>query len=188
MLHKQVEALDQNSELKRKKKKLEEKECREQKKSLTVSQEETRRWSLWLEKRKLEMPSDGGDDSSRPGPPPIISLFSSRLVRHLFSVVYSEEKNTNGQQIPKPNCTLLLVLVLLSTESHCIQYCEATLLSPSTSENLPRKLFFFHFSVQENLAGATVALGLWERRRATQQKLRSVVSASRKDLDIWRKT
>ncbi len=42
MIHKQVEAIDQNSELKREKK-LEDKECREQKKSLTVSQEETRR-------------------------------------------------------------------------------------------------------------------------------------------------
>lgn len=114
-----------------------------------MSQEETRRWSLWLEKRKLEMPSDGGDDSSRPGPPPIISLFSSRLVRRLFSVVCSEEKNNNGQQIPKPNCTLLLVPVLLSTESRCIQNCKATLLSLSTSENLPRKPFFFQISVQK---------------------------------------
>ena len=32
----------------------------------TLSQEETSRWSLWLENRRLETPSDGGFESSRP--------------------------------------------------------------------------------------------------------------------------
>ena len=32
----------------------------------TLSHEETRSRSLWLEKRRFEMPSDGGSDSSRP--------------------------------------------------------------------------------------------------------------------------
>jgi hypothetical protein len=130
------------------------------------------------------MPSDGGDDSSRPGPPPIISLYSARLVRRLFSVVCSEEKNNNGQPIPKPNCTLLLVLVLLSTESRCIQYCKATLLSLSTSEKPSSKAFFLsNLSPKKTSCnGSTRSL-----REKTQQKLRSVVSASRKDLDMWRK-
>lgn len=34
--------------------------------AITLSQEETRRWSLWLEKRRFVMPSEGGLDSSRP--------------------------------------------------------------------------------------------------------------------------
>ncbi len=162
MLHKQVEALDQNSEQKRGKKN-------------SRASVENKRKALQCPRKK-----QGGDHygwrsaswrchltvaTTAPVLDPLLSypfslLFSSRLVRRLFSVVCSEEKNTNGQQIPKPNCTLLLVLVLLSTENHCIQYCKATLLSFSTSENLPRKLFFFHISVQKNLAGATVALGL----------------------------
>lgn len=33
---------------------------------ITLSQEETRRWSLWLEKRRFEIPSVGGLDSSLP--------------------------------------------------------------------------------------------------------------------------
>ena len=40
---------------------------RERERSNTLSHEETRRWSLWLEKRRLEMPSAGGFESSRPG-------------------------------------------------------------------------------------------------------------------------
>ncbi|RWW77885.1 hypothetical protein BHE74_00013926 [Ensete ventricosum] len=32
----------------------------------TLSQDETRRRSVWLEKRRLEMPSEGGSESSLP--------------------------------------------------------------------------------------------------------------------------
>lgn len=44
---------------------------------LTLSHEDTRRRSLWLEKRRLEMPSEGGWESSRPPVGVVVAVLMS---------------------------------------------------------------------------------------------------------------
>lgn len=41
---------------------------------VTLSHEETRRWSLWLEKRMLEIPSEGGFVNSRPDTTGVVAM------------------------------------------------------------------------------------------------------------------
>jgi hypothetical protein len=52
----------------------------------TLSQEETRRLSLWLENRMLEIPSDGGFDNSRPDTIGVVAMFLLLLMLLLARV------------------------------------------------------------------------------------------------------
>lgn len=67
---------------------------------LTLSQEDTRSRSLWLEKRRLEMPSEGGWESSRP-PLGVVAVLMSAGARRGETVCGSgggTEENRKGRE------------------------------------------------------------------------------------------